>query len=400
MTKRIEKFRKNALEETVKREELKEQQDINRGDLAIIDDLLRTPLADEASAVQIESLSKAVSEEQGLLDRNISENEDEIAKTLGEIDDCTEGLESDIRKYERMEKITDLVNVKPHIEDSKSKIDELDEIRRMLDDDAPQRTYGSLDGNLGFVPLSEKSNEFQEHSNSIESEIDSRTDIASHNAFISSLIFQKVSEQQGMSIDYKNTVINRLNCGNTIAKSVYLRFVPSGAVDDGNFGKTPHYSTKNGKIKMNYDKDLFNPQGGGVTYLHENGHLIDFSQKNPISDDSLFERALNDDFETYMVNYMKDNNILDRKEAALFVSKELRGSRLSSVSDLFGAMGLPPSPGRWGHDRSYWQSDPKNLNQEAFAHFFEAQFDNERLEAMRKYFPCASKEFDRLLGGL
>jgi hypothetical protein len=55
MTKQIEKLRKNALEESEKREELKEQQDINRGDLAIIDDLLRVPLGDETSAAQIDS---------------------------------------------------------------------------------------------------------------------------------------------------------------------------------------------------------------------------------------------------------------------------------------------------------------------------------------------------------
>jgi hypothetical protein len=67
-----------------------------------------------------------------------------------------------------MEQITDLVNVKPHIEKSEAKIDELDEIRRMLDDDTPRLVSSSLNADFGSFATSENSSELREYNGVLE----------------------------------------------------------------------------------------------------------------------------------------------------------------------------------------------------------------------------------------
>lgn len=48
------------------------------------------------------------------------------------------------------------------------------------------------------------------------------------------------------------------------------------------------------------------------------------------------------------------------------------------------------------HPTGYWND--ATIAKEAFAHMFECQFDKVRYEEMKKYFPNALQEFEKMLG--
>lgn len=86
------------------------------------------------------------------------------------------------------------------------------------------------------------------------------------------------------------------------------------------------------------------------------------------------------------------------------IEKELSDMRTqSAVSDIFNGLSKDKIKGVAYHPlrpdgSSYWTEE--TIRQEAFAHMFECQFDNLRYVEMKKYFPNALTEFERILKGL
>lgn len=86
------------------------------------------------------------------------------------------------------------------------------------------------------------------------------------------------------------------------------------------------------------------------------------------------------------------DNLQDVDEA---IGSELNNSRIhSGVSDIFDGLTNATIQGCGYHPLWYWENR-KNITSEAFAHMFEAQFDKERYEQMKKYFPLALEYFER-----
>lgn len=68
----------------------------------------------------------------------------------------------------------------------------------------------------------------------------------------------------------------------------------------------------------------------------------------------------------------------------------------SAVSDLMGAFSKNRAAGCALHKIEYWTSS-NVVCEEAFAHMFEAQFDEIRYNKMKRYFPSALAYFEEKL---
>ena len=141
MANSVENLKKRALEISETKNELKEQKKINIGDLSIVDELFNTPLDDDSDAMEIKSLSRAVNTEQNLIGNRIDENQDDIDETSKETDEYTKELRDNVNRLEQMKKTSDLVNVDKQIKDTKTRIDELGEVKRILETDSEKGSY-------------------------------------------------------------------------------------------------------------------------------------------------------------------------------------------------------------------------------------------------------------------
>ena len=147
---------------------------------------------------------------------------------------------------------------------------------------------------------------------------------------------------------------------------------------------------------MHYGADLKNPRGAGVTWFHEHGHLID-DMAGKLSDDVVFKKMLRQDAFKYRVTYGHKNGLKTFDKVDKAISKELQNMRShSAVSDLLEGITEGNIHGCAGHSEEYWK-DPKNITAEAFAHMFEAQFDEVRYAEMKKYFPDSLEYFEKKL---
>ena len=213
---------------------------------------------------------------------------------------------------------------------------------------------------------------------------------------------------------YKATLTQRFSNGTPEAQAAFMKRVPLNSVADGSYAKTPHYSPSSKNIYMSYRGDAQERRGAGTVYFHEHGHLIDFSGRAPMSADPAFAQALRNDFNEFMKRErakdpaLKKYDIYRRITVDLYDKNNSNNQVYSSVSDILGGLSTTNSGARfrirggWGHDPAYWLRTPgkTDIEQEAFAHLYEAQFDPARLKAFQEYFPSATAEFLRLLKGV
>ena len=234
----------------------------------------------------------------------------------------------------------------------------------------------------------------------------------------------------GMTPEYKQQLIERFEQGDETARSVFNKYVGDGSVLDGNWQGTAHYNIADQKIRMSFASDSKNPRGNGVTFFHEQGHLIDYANRANGGHISVLDSALRNDYNMLVV--AKRNQLHEEIRQAMIdggffteegfkeavrtnvkiadirndITRDLwRGdvadrNRLSSVSDILGGITKNKIQGPYGHKTQYWRDRPQGVATEAFAHLFEAQFDTQRLEAFRRYFPSATSEFSLILEGL
>lgn len=200
---------------------------------------------------------------------------------------------------------------------------------------------------------------------------------------------------------YRSTLEARFQQGSKTVQQIYDKYIPAGGVvEDGNWRGKPsaYYSPSSRKIRMNFADDAANPRGVGSTWLHEHGHSVDHAA-GYLSRSSDFRSALQQDFDTYISNYMSSKGIATKTEAYAYISLDLEKSdQLHSVSDLFGGLSRNRCVGSWQHSTGYWR-DPNALTDEAFAHMFEASFSQEKVVLFNTYFPTAFAVFNQLIGG-
>ena len=160
------------------------------------------------------------------------------------------------------------------------------------------------------------------------------------------------------------------------------------------------------KVYLNWEKDAVNDRGPGSTYFHEVGHMIDdytkfFGDSSSARD---FTVSLQSDFDNY-VNSVMSQHGLTRKEAYKYISDWLwiDPDAKHSLSDLMGGLSKNECVGRWLHDTDYWRGKqhgvPEKVNNEAFAHFFEASMstDSAKLDYLKEVFPTAYAEYKKIV---
>ncbi len=94
-------------------------------------------------------------------------------------------------------------------------------------------------------------------------------------------------------------------------------------------------------------------------------------------------------------------NAFDKVDSS--IASELQDMRkYSAVSDLLEGITQGNTRGIAGHgkiengklDLTYWENS-SNITSEAFAHMFEAQFDDLRYNKMKEYFPKSLNYFEK-----
>ena len=168
-----------------------------------------------------------------------------------------------------------------------------------------------------------------------------------------------------------------------------------------------YYNPLWNKIFFNWKDDASNPRGAYTTYFHETGHMIDDYTKwwGDSSSSKSFTNALQNDFDNYVAKVMKENSC-DRNAAYEIISDWLweDSDNKNGISDLCGGLTGNECVGRWLHDDSYWSGKtehgvPDKVNNEAFAHFFEASMstDSTKLDYIKEIFPNAYDEFKNIV---
>lgn len=209
----------------------------------------------------------------------------------------------------------------------------------------------------------------------------------------------RLQSDRHISKEYYTAIKGKFSRGSDNAKKVFTKLIPEGSVSNSAFTGTAYYDTHTKKISMHYAADLKNERGACATWFHEHGHMIDDLAGN-VSNDMDFRRLLDDDYMQYMKKYGKKHNLktFDKVQAA--IGKDLSTMREhSAVADIINAVSKNNIRGVAWHRPDYWKDDSA-ICAEAFAHMYEAQFDEKRYKQMQKYFPNALKKFEEMLGGL
>lgn len=207
----------------------------------------------------------------------------------------------------------------------------------------------------------------------------------------------RLQSDANMDREYYETIKARFSHGSDAAKKAFNRYVPNDSIADAAYASTPHYDPHTGRISMNYSADQHNPRGGGATWFHEHGHLIDAAAGN-LSSDTDFYEALRRDKSEYTASIIRRQGTRSVEETYRILQDELQDFRSQSgVSDIFNGLSAGVIQGCGYHPSSYWTREL--VVQEAFAHMYEAQFDRVRYEQMKHYFPSALARFEELLGG-
>lgn len=209
---------------------------------------------------------------------------------------------------------------------------------------------------------------------------------------------QKVQSDKRVDKNYYAALKNRFSHGSDSAKKAFNKFVPSNSVADSNYMGTPHFHPEDNKIYMNYLYDLYNPRGSGVTWFHEHGHLID-TLAGELSKNQDFISLIKSDYKNTVQAYIRKYKVNEQSAYALIGKDVSEIRKHSAVSDLLNGLSENQIIGVSKHEPNYWKND-NVFGKEAFAHMYEAQFDEVRYKEMKKYFPNALQRFEDILGGV
>ena len=212
---------------------------------------------------------------------------------------------------------------------------------------------------------------------------------------------KRLQNDKAVSEEYYSTIKDKFAHGSDDAKHAFAKLVPNNSVGSGKYAYTPYYDPVTKKIYMNYDMDVSgkNERGGGVTWFHEHGHMVD-DLAGQVSKNDEFINLLKSDYKEYMKSYGKAHSLNTYPKVQKAIGEDLNDMRKhSAVSDILGAISQGNIQGIAGHSAEYWKDDSV-IAAEAFAHMFEAQFDETRYKEMKKYFPNALKKFESMLGGV
>lgn len=206
----------------------------------------------------------------------------------------------------------------------------------------------------------------------------------------------KLRNDSDIEKEYYNILKEKFSHGNKAAKHLFAKYAGGETIDVSMYEGTAHFNTKTKKISMHYKADMRNIRGAGTTWYHEHGHLIDNSL-GMVSRDEHFKELLEQDTFQYRIKYGKEHNLKTYDKVDRAISNDLQDIRRhSAVSDLLDGLTKGNIRGCAGHSIDYWDNQ-ENITSEAFAHMFEAQFDEVHYKEMQKYFPKSLEYFEKKL---
>lgn len=206
----------------------------------------------------------------------------------------------------------------------------------------------------------------------------------------------KLRNDSDIEKEYYNILKEKFSHGNKAAKHLFAKYAGGETIDVSMYEGTAHFNTKTKKISMHYKADMRNIRGAGTTWYHEHGHLIDDSL-GMVSRDEHFKELLEQDTFQYRIKYGKEHNLKTYDKVDRAISNDLQDIRRhSAVSDLLDGLTKGNIRGCAGHSIDYWDNQ-ENITSEAFAHMFEAQFDEVHYKEMQKYFPKSLVYFEKKL---
>lgn len=206
----------------------------------------------------------------------------------------------------------------------------------------------------------------------------------------------KLRNDSDIEKEYYNILKEKFSHGNKAAKHLFAKYAGGETIDVSMYEGTAHFNTKTKKISMHYKADMSNIRGAGTTWYHEHGHLIDDSL-GMVSRDEHFKELLEQDTFQYRIKYGKEHNLKTYDKVDRAISNDLQDIRRhSAVSDLLDGLTKGNIRGCAGHSIDYWDNQ-ENITSEAFAHMFEAQFDEVHYKEMQKYFPKSLEYFEKKL---
>ncbi|MGN1020332.1 MAG: phage minor capsid protein, partial [Aristaeellaceae bacterium] len=201
---------------------------------------------------------------------------------------------------------------------------------------------------------------------------------------------------------YRSALESRFAQGSDTARRFYDKYVPStGTLEMTSLppGESARYFPGIRKICMDLQRDSANKRGIGTTWFHEHGHLADHAA-GYISHSQAFADALRKDFTQYTAKVQQEKGLAFREWAYGSIRKRLHSSdAYHSISDLYDAMSDGQCAGNYAHKREYWKQSPYMLTEEAFAHMFEASFDEQQTALMKEFLPESFAMFEDLMGG-
>jgi len=208
---------------------------------------------------------------------------------------------------------------------------------------------------------------------------------------------QKIISDERMNKEYYTVLKEKFSHGSDVAKAAFNKFVPENSVENSMLENVANYNPNTKKISMNYGADLTNERGAGATWFHEHGHLIDDLAGGLSDSDDFYELLRKDklECEKRIIHEKGTRKVADTYKAIADELKDFRSQ--SGVSDIFNGLSDGLIKGCATHRDNYWNS--LSVCQEAFAHMFEAQFDEIRYAEMKKYFPNALSQFESMLKG-
>ena len=219
-----------------------------------------------------------------------------------------------------------------------------------------------------------------------------------------SVFGERFSNQTDTPEAYKEALEQRYSNGDSRAVKAFEKYVTADSVANSAYTDTPRFDADTKKVYMNYAKDAQNKRGAGATFFHEHGHLIDFMAAGSNNYDCLsiknprFGSLIKSDFDAYVKSVEKKFKC-NQEEAYKRIKKEIQGDKYHSISDIMGGCSNNKVRNNWGHPQQFWQI-PGALETESFAHMYEAMFDQEKRQYMKRYFPNAYAEFEAMIEGV
>ena len=215
-----------------------------------------------------------------------------------------------------------------------------------------------------------------------------------------------VHSQVGMTQDYEDILQRKFAFGSDAGKKAFNKFVSGDSVADSAYNGAAHYSSSRQKVYMDYAADRVNPRGAGTTFFHEHGHFMyhkigqaqGFTSQSAA--DKSFRKALRKDFKACVQAAKDEYKAIHGVECSTdyaywMMSQKVDTHETHAISDLWGGLSKNKVKGRYGHKTSYWTGDA--LENEAFAHMFDAQFNPVKRDLMEQYFPSAFSLFEQML---